>query len=161
MLGRGGAGKSKFARRLSETCGLPVIQLDDHFWNVDLTPMTSDQWVKAQEHLTGGATWILDGDLGPYDVLTPRLRAADTVFLLDFPLWRCVWRSLRRGRERADYWKWVISYRRRYLPVLHAYLGTQSEHVAVCVLRRPREVATVLRTLEAEAVRSDHSARNV
>ncbi len=57
------------------------------------------------------ATWIMDGDLGTYDVLTPRLRTADTICWLDFALWRCAWRSLRRGRERADYWQWVLLYR--------------------------------------------------
>ena len=29
--------------------------------------------------------------------------------LLDVPSWRCVWRSLRRSRERGDYWVWLLT----------------------------------------------------
>jgi hypothetical protein len=31
----------------------------------------------------------MDGDLGPYDALAPRLTRADTVLILDFALMRC------------------------------------------------------------------------
>jgi hypothetical protein len=35
-------------------------------------------------------TWIIDGDLGPYDVaLGARLQAADTIVVLDFAFPRC------------------------------------------------------------------------
>ena len=55
--------------------------------------------------------WIMDGDLGPYDAVEVRLRAADTVIFLDFSLVRCAWRALRRSRERADFWLWLLQYR--------------------------------------------------
>ena len=41
ILGRGGAGKSTLARRLGELVGLPVIELDKHFWQPGLVPLIS------------------------------------------------------------------------------------------------------------------------
>jgi adenylate kinase family enzyme len=111
VLGRGGSGKSTFSRRLSEISGLPLIELDHEFWQLDLTPLSAEAWCARQQQLSAADTWIMDGDLGPYDVLEPRLGRADAIFLLDFSLWRCCWRSFWRGRERWDYWKWVFTYR--------------------------------------------------
>jgi hypothetical protein len=48
ILGRGGAGKSTVARRLGEAFGLPVIELDRHFWQAGLVPLPKGQWVKVQ-----------------------------------------------------------------------------------------------------------------
>jgi hypothetical protein len=38
--------------------------------------------------------------------------------MLDVALWRRVWRSLRRSRERLDYWIWLLTWRRRWRPRL-------------------------------------------
>ena len=69
-----------------------------------------------QQELVERERWIMDGDLGPYDVVDLRLRAADTVIFLDFSLARCAWRAIRRSPERADFWPWPVAYRRRSLP---------------------------------------------
>jgi MFS family permease len=54
---------------------------------------------------------------GSYDqALDARLRAADTVVVLNFAFPRCAWRSLRRGHEPGEYWRWVWAYRRRITP---------------------------------------------
>ena len=101
ILGRGGAGKSTVARRLGEAFGLPVIELDKHFWQPGLVPLPKDQWVKVQEELTNQACWVMDGDLGPYDVLPVRLSAADTVLLLDFPMWLCLVADPPSGQRKV------------------------------------------------------------
>jgi adenylate kinase family enzyme len=38
ILGRGGSGKSTLAVHLGELTGLPVVELDQHFWQRDLAP---------------------------------------------------------------------------------------------------------------------------
>lgn len=144
VLGRGGAGKSTFAARLGAALDLPVIELDKHFWAPDLTPATEEQWIATQQSLTSGERWILDGDLGPYDVLSLRLLAADTVVVLDFPLWRCAWRALRRSRENLDFWRWLLGYRRRSLPVVMAAIAEHAGHAELHVLHGPRDVARFL-----------------
>jgi adenylate kinase family enzyme len=140
ILGRGGAGKSTLAARLGARLDLPVIELDKHFWAPDLTPTPNDQWRKTQDRLIGGERWIIDGDLGPYDILDVRLRAADTVVVLDFPLWRCAWRALRRSRENLDFWRWLVLYRRRSLPAVMAAIAANAGHARLHVLHDPHEV---------------------
>ena len=96
ILGRGGSGKSTLARQL----GLPHIELDKLLWGADLTPQPLD-W----ESIVSGEEWVIDGDLGAYDNLAPRVARADAVVVLDFPLWLCAWRALRRGRENWEFWR--------------------------------------------------------
>jgi adenylate kinase family enzyme len=107
VLGRGGAGKSALAARLGVLTGLPVIELDKHFWSRDLAPLPLDQWKVLQRNLISAEQWILDGDLGPYDAPEVRLHAADTVIVLNFALWRCAWRAARRSRENCAFWRLV------------------------------------------------------
>src|SRR5215467_9418762 len=99
ILGPGGSGKSTLALRLSEITGLPVIELDKVFWQPGLTAMAVDEWIAMQRKLASEDRWVMDGDLGPYDAVEVRLRAADFIILLDFSLFSCAWRIFRRSRE--------------------------------------------------------------
>ena len=69
ILGRGGAGKSTLAVALGAVTGLPVIELDKHFWGPGLEAMPPEKWATVQGELARADRWIMDGDLGPYDVL--------------------------------------------------------------------------------------------
>lgn len=141
ILGRGGAGKSVLARQLGKVTGLPVVELDTLFWQPGLIATDSTRWAACQRELIQRDTWILDGDLGPYDSdLQIRLRAADTVIVLDFAFLRCAWWTIRRGRERSDYWRWVWAYRRRSLPAVMQAITAVAPHAEVYVLRSPRMV---------------------
>jgi adenylate kinase family enzyme len=151
VLGRGGAGKSTFAHELGLSTGLPVVELDKEFWRSDLVGLSRECWVALQHDLVEPRTWILDGDLGPYDVLGPRLEVADTVIVLDYSLVRCVWQSLRRSRERRDFWVWVAWYRRRSLPALMATVASGAASADVHVFRDPRSAARFLRRSASKA----------
>jgi Isopentenyl transferase len=94
ILGLRASGKSTLAIRLGEITGLPVIELDRVFWQSGLLPTHRDQWIELQQRLVEQDRCIMDGDLGPYDAVEVRLRAADTILLLDFSLVRCAWRAL-------------------------------------------------------------------
>jgi adenylate kinase family enzyme len=99
ILGPGAAGKSTLAASLGEITGLPVIELDKRFWRAGLAAASPAQWAAIQRELVQQEAWIMDGDLGPYDALELRLRAADTVIFLDFSRVRCAWRAVRRSRS--------------------------------------------------------------
>jgi hypothetical protein len=141
ILGRGGAGKSALSRQLSDVTGIPAVELDALFWQPGLAPMDPSRWAACQHDLVQRSCWILDGDLGPYDTaLAARLRAADTVVVLDFAFLRCAWRTLRRGREQAGYWRWVRAYRRRSLPGVMRAISSEAPHAKLYVLRNPATV---------------------
>lgn len=144
VLGRGGAGKSTAARRLGERTGLPVIELDKHFWRPGLVATPPDEWIEVQRALAAADRWVMDGDLGPYDVLAVRLARADTVVILDFSLVRCAWRAARRSPERADFWWWLVTWRRRYRPSLLAAVAATAPTAALHVLRTPRQLRDFL-----------------
>jgi adenylate kinase family enzyme len=138
ILGRGGAGKSTLARHLGRMTGLPVTELDTVFWQPGFAPSEPGAWAARQQELLQRDAWVLDGDLGPYDgALDARLRAADTIVVLDFAFWRCAWRTIRRGREGAIYWRWVWGYRRRSLPAVMHAIAAHAPNAKVYVLRGP------------------------
>jgi adenylate kinase family enzyme len=140
ILGRGASGKSTLARRLGEITGLPVVQLDKVFWQPGLVATPREEWADAQASLVAKEKWIMDGDLGPLDVVETRLRAADTVILLDFSLARCAWRALRRSRERADFWWWVLAYRWQSRPSLLRAIANYAPNAEPHVFRSPKAI---------------------
>ena len=144
VVGPGAAGKSTLARALGEVTGIPVTELDQLFWRPGPTATSKEEWAAVQAGLVARPAWILDGDLGPYDVIGVRLRAADTVVFLDFSLARCAWRAARRSRENADFWRWLLTYRRRSRPALLAAIAAHAPTARVCVLRTPRAVSHFL-----------------
>jgi hypothetical protein len=146
ILGRGGAGKSTVGRRLSELVGLPVIELDKHFWQPGLVPLSREKWVEVQRKLASQSRWIMDGDLGPYDALPVRLSMADTVLLLDFPLWLCLWRALRRGKENWDFWWWLITWRWLERPKLRDMFA-EHPNAQIHIARSQKELDQLLSKL--------------
>jgi hypothetical protein len=147
-LGRGGSGKSTLARKLCVITGLPLFELDKLFWQPGLEAMPRAEWIEIQRKLVAQENWIMDGDLGDYDAVEVRLAAADTIILLDFSLMRCAWRALRRGRERADFWKWLIFYRRRSLPRLMQTIAEFGPHAELRLIRSPKELRQLVAELE-------------
>ena len=148
ILGRGGAGKSTLAREISGRTGLPVAELDELFWLPGPTAPDPAWWAAQQRELVQHEAWIIDGDLGRYDLdLSLRLRAADTVIVLNFGFVRCAWRTLRRGREQAEYWRWVWGYRRHSLPTIQEALAASAPGATVYVLRNPAAVRGFLSRL--------------
>ena len=150
VLGRGGAGKSTTAAQLGAITGLPVLELDAAFWSPELVALSRTEWTRVQRELAARLKWIMDGDLGPYDVLEPRLTRADTVLVLDFSLVRCVWNAARRSRERPDFWWWVLTWRVRHRPALRRSIARHAQGAEVIVLRGPRAVRAFLDSIDRE-----------
>ncbi|MCX6540855.1 MAG: adenylate kinase [Actinobacteria bacterium] len=145
VFGRGGSGKSTLCRRLGEITGLPVIELDKIYWDENLVVLTPEEWTRRQSSVVRENIWILDGDLGPYDVTAPRLARADTVIIMDTPLARCVWRALRRGRQRIDFWAWVMNWGRKYRPQILDDVRKYAPTAEVVLLSNARDIDNWLR----------------
>jgi adenylate kinase family enzyme len=153
ILGRGASGKSTLARRLGEITQLPVTELDKVFWGPGLAATSRELWIAVQEKLIAEDVWIMDGDLGSYDVVEVRIRAADTIIFLDFSVVRCAWRAVRRSRERADFWCWLIAYRCQSRPVLIQAIAKYAPSADLRVLSNPKSV----RRFVADATRESRS----
>jgi adenylate kinase family enzyme len=151
ILGRGASGKSTLARRLGEITQLPVIELDKVFWGPGLAVTSREQWVAVQEKLIAEDGWIMDGDLGSYDVVEVRLRAADTIIFLDFSFVRCAWRAVRRSPERADFWRWLVAYRRRSRPLLLQAITKHAPTAQLWVLCNPGAVRGFVANADRES----------
>ncbi|WP_437658936.1 AAA family ATPase [Sorangium sp. So ce1182] len=102
VLGSPGSGKTTLSVRLGQLLGLPVHHLDDLYWHEGWTPTPAAEWRAVVEELVARDRWIIDGNYA--DVLDVRIRAADTVVLLDVPPAVCVVRVLRRyiAQMRGD-----------------------------------------------------------
>jgi adenylate kinase family enzyme len=140
IFGRGAAGKSALARELGVATGLPVVELDNEFWSDDLKTLAAQEWARRQTILAEQPRWIIDGDLGPYDHVEPRVRRADTVAVLDMPLWLCAWRAWRRGPERRDFWDWTVRWRRQSRPRLLRAVSDLAPRAEIIILRSQRSL---------------------
>ena len=141
VLGCSGSGKSTFARKLQAATGLPLIHLDNVWWNADRTHIPRDEFDRRLEALLAGERWIIDGDYSrTYEV---RLRSCDTVIFLDYPEETCMAGIVARvGQDRPDM-PWteatldpelvaqVQNYRRDNRPTVYALLPKYPEKRAL------------------------------
>ena len=101
VIGCPGSGKSTFARRLQALTGLPLIYLDQLFWNADKTWVSPETLDARIETALSGDRWIMDGNYTR--TLELRLQVCDTVFFLDYPLELCLQSVEQRiGTVRPD-----------------------------------------------------------
>ena len=154
VIGRGGAGKSMFARELGERTSLPVIHLDRLFWKPGWVPMPADEWHALHAELIEPDRWIIDGNYG--STMEARTQAADTVVFLDLPRLVCLWGALQRQwrhraggrpdmvpgqRERLDFmflW-WIVRYPDRVLARL-AKVPASTQVIRIRSRRAAREL---------------------
>lgn len=100
-----GAGKSTLARRLAARTGLPLIHLDQMYWQPGWKEPVKKEWLRRLDDALAGRSWIIEGNYS--STLERRLNAADTAILVDVPRMICIARVLRRtvigfGRTRPD-----------------------------------------------------------
>ena len=101
VIGSPGAGKSTFARKLQKATGLPLYYLDQIWHCPDRTTILPEQFDSILAEILTRDTWIIDGNYGR--TLEMRIKACDTVFLLDFPLDVCLAGVENRiGQKRED-----------------------------------------------------------
>nr|WP_274705671.1 AAA family ATPase [Salipiger pentaromativorans] len=172
IVGQPGAGKSTLARQLGARTGLPVVHVDMIHWLPGWVERPRAEKLAMAREVELGAAWIFEGGLS--ENYPHRLSRADTLIVLDLPLWLRAWRVFRRtlgqyGRSRPDlpencperfdpaFWKWIWDTRRTGAEKNRALIGQAGPEVAVHHLRSPRAVRRFLAGLDAALV-SGHEA---
>ena len=146
VIGSPGAGKSTFARRLRNLTGLPLYYLDMLWHKPDQTNITREEFDTLSNDIIKKDSWIIDGNY--QRTLAERLKACDTVFLMDYPLETCLSGAESRiGKKREDMpWvesefdeelkQWIIDFPDKQLPQIYELLNKyrKEKEIIICVM---------------------------
>ncbi len=159
IIGCGGTGKSTLARHMGAITGLPVIHLDQHYWQPGWVSLDKASWEKRVRELMDKPRWIMDGNYG--GTMDLRMEQSDTIIFLDRSRWICLYRVVRRtlgnlGRTRPDLapncperftWEfltYIYRYNRTRRPGILRKLKTMNDHKKIYHLLSDREMQQFL-----------------
>jgi adenylate kinase family enzyme len=100
-----GSGKSTLSRSLGKLTQLPLIHLDQEYWQAGWEEPSAEDWRSKVASLVTRDKWIMDGNYsGTWDLRLPR---AELVIYLRYPLLLVLYRAVKRiitnyGRVRED-----------------------------------------------------------
>ncbi len=131
ILGNAGSGKSTLARALGTKLELPVLHLDTIYWKPGWVESSDEEYDAKLATFVEHDAWVIDGNNSR--TMPLRFELADTVILLDLPLWVSLYRALKRnleyrGRSRPDitagcdekfdleFLRWILNYPKRLRP---------------------------------------------
>ena len=105
ILGCCGSGKSTFARQLHSKTQIPIIHLDQEYWQPNWVETPKEKWNSIVKKLAQRDTWIMDGNYS--SSLHLRIPRADTIIYLDKSTSTCLYRVGKRvithyGKVRPD-----------------------------------------------------------
>ena len=96
LLGNAGGGKSTLGARLSAGKGIPLYSIDRLQWKPGGVAVPDAEFERTHDEILARDSWIIDG-FGTYPTYLRRLEAADTIILIDLPLWRHYCWTARRN----------------------------------------------------------------
>jgi adenylate kinase family enzyme len=160
VIGSSGAGKTTFALALGAATGLPVIHVDQLFWQAGWVQTPKEDYLAKVRAAIAGDRWIFDGiNASTFDLRIPR---ADTIVWLRRSRTICLWRIAGRilktyGTVRGDmapgcpekfdwaFIKWVWNFPRDYDPKIVAALDRHTAWCRTAIVRSDAEAAALLR----------------
>jgi adenylate kinase family enzyme len=95
VIGNAGGGKSTMCRQLSEAQGLPLFPIDRIQWKPGWVSASYEEIKQRHDAIIATDCWIIDG-WGPIELIEERFAAADTIILIDLPLFVHYWWSIER-----------------------------------------------------------------
>lgn len=137
VIGCPGAGKTTFAEKLHEITALPLYYLDAIWHKPDRTHISRDDFDGRLSEILALDEWIIDGNY--QRTMDTRLRACDTVFLLDLPVEVCLAGATERlGKGRYDmpwvetevdpaFRKQIEEFPKDTLPAIYELLGKYAD----------------------------------
>ena len=161
IIGCSGSGKSTLARALKDKLGLPVVHLDQLWWQPGWEHVSREKFDERLDLALTMDRWIIDGNFSR--TMPQRLGRCDTVIYLDFSRRECLLGLAQRlagnwGKVRPDmvpgcperfdweFVKWIWNFNRNNRSRNYAWLD-QAKQAKIIVLKNRREVDAFLQTL--------------
>ena len=161
IIGCSGAGKSTLARTLKDKLGLPVVHLDQLWWQEGWEHVTREEFDARLDMALTMDRWIIDGNYSR--TMEPRLQHCDTIIYLDFNRWECLLGMCQRvfgnyGKVRPDmakgcperidwdFVKWIWNFNKQNRVRNYTWIA-KTKHAKSIVLKNRREVKAFLKTL--------------
>jgi adenylate kinase family enzyme len=99
VIGTSGAGKTTFARQISQRLSIPHIELDYLYWEPNWVAVSADIFRARLAQALSGNSWVVDGNYSQVrDIIWDR---CDTVIWLDYGLLVVMNRVIRRTLHRV------------------------------------------------------------
>lgn len=170
VVGTSCCGKSVFARRLAQSLGCPLVELDELYWAPNWTAKPNDEFRRLVEAAVLAPRWVTDGNYRTVrDIVWPR---ATTIIWLNYSFPTVFGQALRRTLERVvtkeKLWHgnresvarsffsrdsillWVITtFRRRRKEFEALRASDKYPHLSWIEFRRPSDVEPYLRSITA------------
>lgn len=94
IIGSPGSGKTYLSKKLSEILKYPLYHLDDIYWQQDWISIPENEFQSKILEILKKDKFIIDGNYGESVYL--RAERADTIIILQTPLYLCLFRILKR-----------------------------------------------------------------
>ena len=160
VIGCPGAGKSTFSRALRDLTGLPLYYLDRIWHKPDRTNVTRAEFDSALDAVLEQDRWIIDGNY--QRTMERRVKACDTVFLLDFPVELCLESAgARIGTVREDlpwvetefdpeFRQWIEDFPKDQLPLIYELLKRYENEKRIVIFRSREEMSRWIETFDGK-----------
>lgn len=157
IIGCPGAGKSTFARKLSEKTGLELFYLDMIWHKPDKTTVARDEFDLRLNEIFERDTWIIDGNY--LRTMERRLSECDTVFFFDLPTEVCLEGAASRvGKKREDmpwvetevdedFLRRILDFNKDQKPKIHEYLEKIKTEKEIIIFKSHREADVFIDSL--------------
>ena len=158
IIGCSGSGKSRLARILGQKLGLPVVHLDQLWWQTGWQNVTMEEFDSRLAMALNMDRWIIDGNYSR--TMEARLERCDTVIYLNFNRWACLLGMCQRivsnrGKSRLDmpagcperfsweFVKWIWNFNKNNRVQNDTWIA-KARHAKSVVLKSRKEVQRFL-----------------
>lgn len=154
IIGCPGAGKSTFARKLSDKMHLPLYYLDMLWHKPDRTTVDRNIFDEKLKEIVLKEKWIIDGNYGR--TLEMRIQWCEAIFLLDFPVEECLAGAKSRiGKQRVDmpwieiqfdeeFKQWIMDFPKNELPIIYELLDRYKGEKSIYVFHSRADIEDYL-----------------
>ncbi|MBQ8836769.1 MAG: DNA topology modulation protein FlaR [Clostridia bacterium] len=101
IMGYSGSGKTYLSEQLSAALKLPVLHLDLVQYTKDWKPIDENTAINSVSDFMEQDNWIIEGH-GTNLLLEKRLEKADLIVLMFFPRLQCLFRVIKRKKNRKN-----------------------------------------------------------